>query len=342
MLPSCQMTTVGVRPSAPKTSALRRPPRFAISLWVICTVLAAAPIDGWAQSDAPGASHNEASVDAGAGAEAIPNERPPADLLRSEIDALNTVIRGELPAGIPVQGLFEVDLRVEQDVALRIAALRTKVAPSAADENPPRPVAMATTDGVHQRATRAPPKTLNVEIDESQLRQQRDRLRLAFLLQPAARRMALLESDDQRARLQASKNATREATLQAHAAELSAESARNQALPFDNGLQLVDRIATSQTAVECATVHMFRYVHGRAETDEDACNLWSMYNVFKKSGGDLRELLIFAGGGTKGGRYLAHKDESLVKILTGISHRMGVTQDFGDPKYGKGPAASLA
>ena len=55
-----------------------------------------------------------------------------AQLLR-DIAALEALARDELPDGVPVQSLFEVDLASEADVGRRIASLRRSIAASEVD-----------------------------------------------------------------------------------------------------------------------------------------------------------------------------------------------------------------
>lgn len=56
--------------------------------------------------------------------------------------------------------------------------------------------------------------------------------------------------------------------------------------------ELVSKLSTSDTVRQCFTTTYFRYAFGHEESDADACSRQQMYEKFKASGFDVRELLV--------------------------------------------------
>lgn len=143
-----------------------------------------------------------------AGGEAAPAPAPPAasqspatgsvaQRLGLEIAALQALIEeGQLPKGLPLQSLFEIDLADEEAVQQRVAALQSRPANPAAGD------------------------------DVAMLRARRDALRLRFLGLPVARRQALLEQE----RLAHEAQALADEKARSQAAQAASEQARDAAL----------------------------------------------------------------------------------------------------------------
>lgn len=62
--------------------------------------------------------------------------------------------------------------------------------------------------------------------------------------------------------------------------------------PFDNAVDLMDRIARSASAQSCVVRHWFRYMNGRPEVPEDACAVQTVVKQVAKSGGRIEDLVM--------------------------------------------------
>lgn len=61
---------------------------------------------------------------------------------------------------------------------------------------------------------------------------------------------------------------------------------------FDGAIELAKRLAKSEQVRECVATQWFRYGYGRAEQDEDSCNLDTLNGAFAKAGFNIKALLI--------------------------------------------------
>ncbi len=61
---------------------------------------------------------------------------------------------------------------------------------------------------------------------------------------------------------------------------------------FDGAVQLADKLATSETVEQCMVQGWFRYAYGRDLSDADQCTLDHLSEEFRRSDGNIRELLI--------------------------------------------------
>lgn len=61
---------------------------------------------------------------------------------------------------------------------------------------------------------------------------------------------------------------------------------------FDGATELASRLAESPQVEACLATQWFRYGMGRAEQEEDVCNLERIKTLFADTGGDFRELLV--------------------------------------------------
>lgn len=59
-----------------------------------------------------------------------------------------------------------------------------------------------------------------------------------------------------------------------------------------DAIELAEKLASSEQVMACAVNTWFRYGHGRAQSEDDACSLEQARKVFQSSGGDLRELIV--------------------------------------------------
>lgn len=62
--------------------------------------------------------------------------------------------------------------------------------------------------------------------------------------------------------------------------------------PFDGTAEMAHRLAESTQVRDCVVKQWFRYGHGRAETDADACTLDTLALDFEASGRDVKSLLV--------------------------------------------------
>jgi hypothetical protein len=62
--------------------------------------------------------------------------------------------------------------------------------------------------------------------------------------------------------------------------------------PFTGVRELGTKLAASEQARDCVATQWFRYAAGRNEQAPDACSIYTMQDVFAKSGGDLIELVV--------------------------------------------------
>jgi len=131
--------------------------------------------------------------------------------LRPEIADLELIASGLAPASFAVEALFEVDLLDEKAVAARTRVLRE--------------AQRAATSTRTMAATSTAPHPL-----PSDLRLERDRLRLAILGLPRERRVALVEADRARKKLADEKAEAIRERREAEEAERRAEEARLAAL----------------------------------------------------------------------------------------------------------------
>jgi len=69
-------------------------------------------------------------------------------------------------------------------------------------------------------------------------------------------------------------------------------SGTDQDGPFVGAVELSEGLAESETVEECVTTQWFRFGHGRLEEPEDACQIWSLTDRLRESGGNLQELLV--------------------------------------------------
>ena len=63
-------------------------------------------------------------------------------------------------------------------------------------------------------------------------------------------------------------------------------------IDFKDALDLVDKVATSDDASECLATEWFRFAAGRAEVKQDDGSRAVMRETFRRSQGDVRELLV--------------------------------------------------
>lgn len=61
---------------------------------------------------------------------------------------------------------------------------------------------------------------------------------------------------------------------------------------FDGGLELVAKLAESETVRQCVATQWFRFGQGRAEGPDDECTLLEIQEAFASSGYDIKELLV--------------------------------------------------
>ncbi len=61
---------------------------------------------------------------------------------------------------------------------------------------------------------------------------------------------------------------------------------------FENHEQLLGLLSSSETVRSCVVSKWFTYTHGRGEGEADACSVSQMRDAFRKSGGNVRELLL--------------------------------------------------
>lgn len=61
---------------------------------------------------------------------------------------------------------------------------------------------------------------------------------------------------------------------------------------FRGPRELADRLASSDKVKACMAVQWFRYALGRSPTEADACSLSQMNEAARKSGGNVREMLV--------------------------------------------------
>lgn len=61
---------------------------------------------------------------------------------------------------------------------------------------------------------------------------------------------------------------------------------------FDGAIELAEKLADSQTVQQCYAKQWFRFGYGRAEAEEDKCNVNAIDQAFAESGGNIRELIV--------------------------------------------------
>jgi hypothetical protein len=61
---------------------------------------------------------------------------------------------------------------------------------------------------------------------------------------------------------------------------------------FDGARDLAQRLAKSQQVQSCMVTQWFRFAYGRGESEDDACSIQAVNQMFQSSGGDMRELLV--------------------------------------------------
>ena len=62
--------------------------------------------------------------------------------------------------------------------------------------------------------------------------------------------------------------------------------------PVADHLELLDRLTASGEVEQCVIQQWFRYANGRSEAASDQCSLDQLGETFRRSGGDIRELLV--------------------------------------------------
>jgi hypothetical protein len=62
--------------------------------------------------------------------------------------------------------------------------------------------------------------------------------------------------------------------------------------PVDNGIALIHRLAQSDEVRQCYATQWFRFAHGRDVAFDDACHLHDLMAAFRKSGWNVKELLV--------------------------------------------------
>jgi Protein of unknown function (DUF1592)/Protein of unknown function (DUF1588)/Protein of unknown function (DUF1587)/Protein of unknown function (DUF1595)/Protein of unknown function (DUF1585) len=62
--------------------------------------------------------------------------------------------------------------------------------------------------------------------------------------------------------------------------------------PFNNAIDLIKRLATSQQVSDCFATEWFRYAFGRGESTDDTCSLQSLKSAFTSNQFDIQELLV--------------------------------------------------
>ncbi|HPQ71478.1 MAG TPA: hypothetical protein PKW95_20295 [bacterium] len=158
--------------------------------------------------------------------------------LRGKVAQLQRVAEGNLPEGVEVHVLFEVNLLDPEAVAKRVEFLRNQVKTqtetvaalmkakqeemAAAKNVPEKPEAEA--------KEKTPPTLAELERDAIILRHQCNVLRLAFLTQPPEKIAALLEAEEKKKRIDEAEAAAAQAQLEAELKEREAEQAQQAAL----------------------------------------------------------------------------------------------------------------
>jgi hypothetical protein len=61
---------------------------------------------------------------------------------------------------------------------------------------------------------------------------------------------------------------------------------------FNGARELSQKLAQSQQVQSCVVTQWFRFAYGRGESEDDACSLQTVNQLFQASGGDMRELLV--------------------------------------------------
>jgi hypothetical protein len=61
---------------------------------------------------------------------------------------------------------------------------------------------------------------------------------------------------------------------------------------FQDGIDLVNKMADSEDVQRCYVKQWFRFGYGRAETQADACTVQLLQRGFVERGGDVKELLV--------------------------------------------------
>ncbi len=62
--------------------------------------------------------------------------------------------------------------------------------------------------------------------------------------------------------------------------------------PYNGPVELAKKLAGSPQVYDCMATQWYRYTMGRVETEADVCSLDQVQRAFKKSGGDLKELVV--------------------------------------------------
>jgi hypothetical protein len=81
--------------------------------------------------------------------------------------------------------------------------------------------------------------------------------------------------------------------------------------PFTGEVELAHKLAGSKQVQGCLALQLFRYGHGRKESERDSCSVDTLKRVFAASGGNVRDLLValtqtdaflYRGSSNKGGQ----------------------------------------
>lgn len=77
--------------------------------------------------------------------------------------------------------------------------------------------------------------------------------------------------------------------------------------PFHSAVELAARFSSSETVQQCMLRQWFRYAYGRGERLADACQLQTLFQHFRGTGYDLRELVVAL---TQTENFLYRRDEA--------------------------------
>jgi len=159
--------------------------------------------------------------------------------LREKIAQLQRVAEGNLPEGVEIRVLFEVNLLDPAAVAKRTEFLRKQVQAQAEtvtaltkkkQEEIAAAKAVAKTPEAGAKEKAPLPSPAELERDAIVLRHQISVLRLAFLNQPPEKIAALLEAEEKKKRIDEAEAAAAQARLEAELKEREAEQAQQAAL----------------------------------------------------------------------------------------------------------------
>jgi hypothetical protein len=62
--------------------------------------------------------------------------------------------------------------------------------------------------------------------------------------------------------------------------------------PYDGAVELSQKLASSEQVERCAVTNMYRYAMARDTKQNDSCKLDALTTAMKRSGGDIRELIV--------------------------------------------------